>query len=122
MQITQGSLQGKKASVVKDVFKGYVLQVNGNSYRLKSDIEEIRLISKEESKSALKLFFIILLGCTLVGLIIALPMLIAHRKVLATIAIRTSDGIGFVAQADTSEWKVISKYVTAELPRDFELS
>lgn len=122
MQITQGSLQGKNARVVRDVFKGPVLQVNGNSYRLKSDIEEIRLISKDESKSALKLFFIILLGCTLVGLIIAIPMLIAHRKVLATIAIRTRDGVGFVAQADTAEWKIVSKYVTAELPGGFKLS
>ena len=122
MKITQGSLTGKDARIVKDVFKGYTLRVGGNTYKLNGDLNQVRLLSKEESRSAGKLFLILLLGVTIVGLVIAIPMMIAHRKVLATVVIRLNDGTAFVAQADRKEWGLLSKYQTVDLPDGFNLS
>ena len=122
MKITQGSLAGKSARIVKDVFKGQVLQVASKTYVLSSDVAEVHLLSKEESRSAFKMFLILLLGFTVIGLIIAIPMLIAHKQVDAQVAIKMTDGIAFVASVDRAEWKALSKTQTVHLPEGFKVT
>lgn len=122
MKITQGSLAGNRARIVKDIFKGNVLQVAGKTYVLSSDISELHILSKEESRSAGQMFLILLLGITIIGLIIAIPMLIAHKKIDAQMAIKMTDGTAFVAHVDRAEWKALLKYQTAKLPEGFKVS
>lgn len=122
MKVTQGSLKGKKAYVIRDVFKGDVLQVAGKTYTLSKDVEEMHVLQKEESKSAVSMILILLLGVTIIGLIIAIPMLIAHKKVLAVVGIKFKDGVAFVGTADKGEWQTLSKYQPVALPEGFNVT
>lgn len=122
MKIIRGSLTGERGDIIRDVFRGAILDINGKTYKLSKDVEELRLITKEESRSAFKMFLILLLGITIIGLVIAIPMLITHRKVQATVAIRLKDGTAFVAVADRSEWEALSKYRSIKLPEGFEVT
>jgi len=68
------------------------------------------------------MFLILLHGITVIGLIIAIPMLMAHKQVDAQIAIKMTDGTSFVANLDRSEWKALMKHQTAKLPEGFKVN
>lgn len=122
MHVTQGSLAGERGRVVRDIIKGPVMQISGRTYVLSSDIAELHLLSKEESRSVFRMIVILLLGVTIIGLIIAIPMLIGSKTVDAQVAIRTTDGTAFVASVDRGEWKLLSKVRTAKLPEGFKVT
>jgi hypothetical protein len=122
MRVTKGSLAGQQGRVVRDIIKGPVIQVSGRTYVLASGIAEVHLLSKEESRSVFRMILILLLGVTFIGLIIAIPMLIGSKTVDAQVAIKTNDGTAFVASVDRDEWKLLSRFRTANLPEGFKVS
>ncbi|MDI3489920.1 MAG: hypothetical protein PWP11_1197 [Thauera sp.] len=122
MKVTQGSMAGSSAAVVADIFKGDLLKVSGRVYKLKQDVAQLKLISKDESRSGWTLLLIVLLAITIIGLILAIPLLMSYKKVQAIVAIKLTDGTAFVGMADKAEWATLSKYQTVDLPMGFELS
>jgi ribosomal protein L37AE/L43A len=56
------------------------------------------------------LFIIIILAITIVGLLLAIPLLLFGKTQENVAEVITSEGI-FIAKFDKSEWKKLSKYV-----------
>jgi hypothetical protein len=81
MKIVKGTFADTNVPIVNDIFHGPQFKLDGKTYQIKKDIEKVQLIKKEESKSAGKMFLILLLGITVIGLIIAIPLLIALEDV-----------------------------------------
>jgi hypothetical protein len=108
--------------VLRDIFKGDAIKADGEVYKLSDNIKELRLIEKQEEKSLITLFLIILLALTIIGLIFAIPLLMTHKKIKAIVAIKMKSGLAFVAQADAREWSILSKYQTIDLPAGFDLT
>jgi hypothetical protein len=55
-------------------------------------------------------------------LIIAIPLLIAHKNVSAIAAITLKDGIGIIAEVNKKEWKMLSKFEDVQVPDGFKVT
>jgi hypothetical protein len=111
MKVIDGDGVGLQVSVYKKLFSKYVVQVGKDTFALPDDIAKMKLLNKEESRSFVQMLGIIILGLTIIGLIIAIPWLAAHKNHGATLGIQTKSGKRFVFVADNAAWKILKQYV-----------
>lgn len=115
MQITIGDKQGKSARIVRDMLKGDVIQIDGKTYKLGKEAIAV-LTNKEESRSFLATLIIIVLGLTVIGLVIAIPVLIVGfgKTAKITVMVKLKDGQVIPGVVSGQEWKILSKYTTTQ--------
>ncbi len=113
MKITQGMAVRKKARIYKNLMNKDIFKVGSKKYKLSADIKQLRVLNKEEYRSFVELFLIIIISLTIVGLIIGIPWLIVSKRIKATVSIETVGGDKYTGIADKKEWKILSNYITA---------
>jgi hypothetical protein len=111
MKVIDGDFQGKGVTVRKRLFGKYVIEVGQEYFALPDDLVKLKLLNKEEGRSFLQMVFILLLGITIIGLIIAIPWLIASKNQGATVGVQTKSGRRFVFVANNAAWKILKNYV-----------
>ena len=111
MKVIDGDGVGQRVRVYKKLFGKYVIEVGNDTFVLPDDIVKVKLLNKEESRSFIQMLGIILLGLTIIGLIIALPWLAAHKNHGATLGVQTKSGKRFVFVTDNAAWKELKQYV-----------
>lgn len=116
MKIIEGDYAGKKGRVIKAAFGGHIIEVRSGvigttKYKLLKDVETIKLLNKDESRTVGQYILILLLAFTLIGLILAIPLFFIWKKVDFTVGIKAKDGKKFVAQGNSKDWIVLKKYV-----------
>ncbi len=113
MKVTQGDFQGKRGRVYRSILGKPTVKIAGESLVLGRDFKTVKLLTKEERRGFLTMVFILVLGVTLIGLIIAIPWFVVSKKVQATVGFETNDGKRFVAVTDKAEWAILSENLTA---------
>ena len=117
MKVVKGDFKGKRARVVKGFVGGHVISLGLRAkYHLGKDIHAVYRTADNKELGAGRVLLIILLGATIIGLIIAIPMLLLARKRQVTYQITTNDGKEFLAVADRAEGKILDQYVSAPFP------
>jgi|GEM_PF-5793350 len=116
MKILEGNYQGKEASIVRAVGRGPMLRIRANmlsvpAFRIPSEFETLKLINKDESRTAGQFILILLLGITVIGLPIAILLFLFWKRVDFSVGMKTKTGEKFVAQGNAGEWKVLKKYI-----------
>jgi hypothetical protein len=116
MQIIEGDFSGSKGRVINDVFQGPIFEIRSGiigtqKYKIPKDIETIKLLNKDEKRTAGQLIILIILAITIVGLLLAIPLFVIWKRIDFTIGVKTKDGKKFVAQGDAADWKIIKKFV-----------
>lgn len=120
MEIIMPSGRRQKGRAVRD-WKGVdIVQVFGvprRRYRLAKDFSEVTVTSQDRDVSALRIVIAVLLALTLIGLILAIPLLARSRRPQVTLVLKTHDGdVLRVHTRDRKDWAVLSRYVTGTLP------
>lgn len=116
MKIIEGDFAGSTGRVVNAVLKGPIFEIKSGimqatSFRIPKDIETLKLLNKDEQRTAGQLAIIIIFAITLYGLIIAIPLFILWKRIDFTIGVKTKDGKKFIAQGDASDWKLAKKFI-----------
>jgi hypothetical protein len=116
LKILEGDFAGSSASVIKAVGRGPMLRIHtgmmsNKSFRIPSEFTKLKLLNKDESRSAGQFLIIIILAFTLIGIPIAILLALFWKNVDFSIGLHTESGEKFVAQGNASEWKVLKKFV-----------
>lgn len=112
MNIIEGDFQGRSGRIINAAFRGSVFEiytgmVGKKTYKVPADIETLKLLNKDEKRTARRTILLIILSLIVVGLIITIPLFIIWKKVDFAIGIKTKDGKKFITQGDASDWKVV---------------
>lgn len=117
MKIIRGEYNGKKYTtgrVLSGFVGGVTIRLQGRWCRSKlkvpGDLTGLSVINREERWSIGVLFLVVLLGITVVGLLLAVPLLFIAKRQETLFRVTTSSGT-FDALADRAEWRRLSPYV-----------
>ncbi len=116
MKIIEGDFVGNKGRIINAAFQGAIFEIQSGvisttKYKIPKDIETIKLLNKDEKRTAGQLIVLIILGITIIGLLLAIPLFVIWKRIDFTIGVKTKDGKKFVAQGDASDWSIVKKFV-----------
>jgi len=116
VKIIEGDFSGSKGRVINAAFQGPVFEIRSGmlatqKYKIPKDIETLKLLNKDEKRTIGQLIILIILGITIIGLLLAIPLFVIWKRIDFTIGVKTKDGKKFVAQGDAADWKIVKKYV-----------
>jgi len=116
MKIIEGDFVGNKGRIINYAFQGAIFEIqsgviSATKYKIPKDIETIKLINKDEKRTVWQLIVLIILGITIIGLLLAIPLFVIWKRIDFTIGVKTKDGKKFIAQGDASDWNVVKKFV-----------
>ena len=116
MKIIEGDFVGNKGRIINAAFQGAIFEIqsgviSATKYKIPKDIETIKLINKDEKRTVWQLIVLIILGITIIGLLLAIPLFVIWKRIDFTIGVKTKDGKKFIAQGDASDWNVVKKFV-----------
>jgi len=107
------SSEGAKRASISRAFVGgkHVLKVGKTKYKLPDDIEKTKITQEQNEMTGGRMLLIILLGITVIGLILAIPLYFAGKKKRVVMAFKAKDGHTFsVAAANNSEANMLQQY------------
>ncbi len=118
MEIMQGTYKGKEfnsADVQSNFGNSVTISLHGalfgtTKFNVPMDIDGLALINQEERWSIGMLFLIAILAISIVGLILAIPMLFFAKQQENLCRFTTPEGV-LEAKADKGEWKKLSRFV-----------
>jgi len=127
MEILDGTYNEKifkKGNVVKGIGGGITLLLQNplmgkTKIRIPQDIEGLSIKNQEDRWSMAMIFLIVILALTLVGLLLAIPLMLLGKEQETLCYFTTSKG-SFGAKANKSEWKMLSKYVREPTKNEIE--
>ena len=116
MKIIEGDFVGNKGRIINYAFQGAIFEIHSGiisaiKYKIPKDIETIKLLNKDEKRTVGQLIVLIILGITIIGLLLAIPLFFIWKRIDFTIGVKTKDGKKFIAQGDASDWNVVKKFV-----------
>lgn len=120
MRVIDGDFKGKSGRVVKDVFRGAVVQVGGETYSLKKDVKRCKELSRSEERTFFQFVILLLLALTVVGIPIAILLFILWKRISFTAGIETNCGKKFIFQSnDRAEFKTVRQFFGMGAASDF---
>jgi hypothetical protein len=112
MELIASSFDAKKVSLTKS-FMGNkdIIKVGKQKFKLPSDIDKSKITFEQNEMTGGRMFLIILLAITVIGLILAIPLYFMGKKKRVTMSFKTKTGETFTVLAtNNSESKIIQKY------------
>lgn len=117
MKILRGEYNGKvytTGRVLSGFTGGVIIRLRGrwcrSKLRVPGDLTGLAVINREERWSIGVLFLVVLLAITVIGLVLALPLLFVAKHQETLFRITTPSGT-FDALADRAEWRKLSRYI-----------
>ncbi len=117
MKIIRGEYNGKEYTtgrVLSGFTGGVVIRLRGRWCRSKlkvpGDLTGLVLVNQEERWSIAVLFLVVLLAISVVGVLLAVPLLFVAKRQETLFRIATPRGT-FDALADRAEWRKLSRYI-----------
>lgn len=112
MKLISSSEGAKRASISKAFIGGkHVIIVGKNEYRLPNDIEKAKVTQEQNEMTGGRMLLIIILGVTIVGLLLVIPLYFAGKKKRVVMAFKANDGHVFsVAAVNNTEAQMVQQY------------
>ena len=111
MELVTSSSGAKRASLTKTFLGKDIIKVGENKFKLPSDSVTAKDTLDQREMTGLRMLLIVLLGITIIGLILAIPLYFAGKKKRMVMAFKAVNGETFsVATSDNNETKILSKY------------
>ena len=112
MKLVSSSEGAKRASISKAFMGGnHVLKIGGTKYKLPDDISKTKVTQDQNEMTGGRMFLIIILGITVFGLILAIPMYFAGKKKRVVMAFLANDGHEFsVVASNNNEASMLQQY------------
>lgn len=112
MELLASSWGAKRASVSKSFVGGKtVIRAGKKKITLPDDVEKTKITLVQNEMTGGRMFLIILLGITLIGLILAIPLYFAGKKKRLTMAIKTKAGDTLtIAASNNAETELLQRY------------
>ena len=112
MKLISSSWGAKRASISQS-FMGskHIIKAGGKKIKLPDDIAKSRITSEQSEMTGGRMLLIIILGITIIGLILAIPLYFAGKKKRVVMAFKTNEGDTLSVMATTNaETKMLQQY------------
>lgn len=112
MKLINSSEGAKRASISKAFVGGkHALKVGKTKYKLPDDIAKTKVTQEQNEMTGGRMLLIILLGVTVIGLILAIPLYFVGKKKRVVMAFQANDGHTFsVAASNNNEASMLQHY------------
>ena len=104
MLLTSSSFKARRASIAKSFLGGKrVIKIGSHKYKLPDDIEKSKMTSEQNEMTGGRMFLIVILAVTIIGLILAIPLYFAGKKKRVVMAFKAKDGETFSVAATNNK-------------------
>ena len=113
MKIIDGSFKGSKCTAVKWPMQAPYLKIGSERLDI-ATLDEVTLVTKSEKRTFSQVLIILLLGATIFGLILAVPLFFSWKKIDYIVDIRKDLGrskIEFVAAGKNKSWRIMKDFI-----------
>lgn len=112
MELITCSWGARSASVSKSFFGGKaIIKAGSKKITLPDDVEKTKVTQTQNEMTGGRMFLILLLAITIIGLVLAIPLYFAGKKKRLTMAIKTKSGETLtIAVSNNYEWRLLQKY------------